>query len=187
MTARRTSWMTGLALAAMLGAATRAVEAQQATPEGATAAPSTRPAPPPAVARGTGPNGATLRCGDGSHPAAGAADAACDGKGGVALRYPLVLTPRAGSARVAPPAAQSRAARPARDTTPPPGFTSWQQHQANVRAENAQATPPAGARLRCGDGSWIVSDTTSARCAGKGGVTLRLAAPVAPSPRPRGN
>ena len=40
---------------------------------------------------------------------------------------------------------------------------------------------PNGATLRCTDGTWIVRDTTSVRCASHGGVQLR----IAPGPPPR--
>lgn len=133
---------------------------------------------------GSGPNGATLRCKDGSYPAAGAADSACDGKGGVLVRFPVRRTPQ-------PPAAVSAPTRPtvqraaARDTTPPAGFVPWRERRARAAEESAQQRMPEGATLRCTDGTWVVRDTTSVRCAAHGGVQLRIA-PAMRAPRPRG-
>jgi len=133
---------------------------------------------------GSGPNGATLRCKDGSYPAPGAADAACDGKGGVLVRFPARRTPQ-------PPAAVSAPTRPPavraapRDTTPPAGFVPWRERRARAAEESAQQRMPEGATLRCSDGTWVVRDTTSVRCASHGGVQLRIAPAMRP-PRPRG-
>jgi hypothetical protein len=132
--------------------------------------------------RGTGPNGATLRCRDGSYPAPLAPESACDGKGGVLLRFPVRATPQAVQAP-ARPTVQAQARVVAPDTARPAGFTPWRERRAAVAAENAAQRPPEGATLRCGDGSWVLRDTTSARCAARGGVALRLPAEI----RRRGN
>lgn len=138
----------------------------------------------PVNGTGRGPNGATLRCKDGSYPAPGAADSACDGKGGVLVRFPARRTPP-------PPAAAAAPTRPApprtvRDTTPPEGFVPWRERRARAAAEDAQLRIPEGATLRCRDGEWILRDSTTARCAAHGGVQLRVAPRVRPTP-PRGD
>jgi hypothetical protein len=168
------------------------LQAQQATETLAPAAGAARNAPPAAVMTGTGPNGATLRCRDGSHPAPFAADAACADKGGVLHRYTLRATPQQ-AARPTAPAARTQARVQARvqapsaaqvDSARPAGFVPYDQRRALEAGESA--TPPAGATLRCNDGTWIVRDTVSARCANRGGVGLRIAQPEGPRPRPRG-
>ncbi len=113
---------------------------------------------------GLGPNGATLRCRDGSYPAPFAADVACDGKGGVMYRFRVRGTPPPPPSRatfVAPPAAAVNA--PAAERPP---------SRANVVIPAER--PPEGATLLCKDGSFIVADTTSARCADRGGVKVRF-------------
>jgi hypothetical protein len=141
---------------------------------------------------GSGPNGATLRCKDGSYPAPGAADSACDGKGGVLVRFPVRRAPElraAGEARTEPAAVrQAREARArqgaAPDTTPPEGFVPWRDRRARAAEEATAARMPAGATMRCADGTWIVRDTTSSRCAPHRGVELRIGTPAQPSVRP---
>jgi len=133
---------------------------------------------------GMGPNGATLRCRDGFYPAPGAADSACQDHGGVLARFPLRRgTPtRAAEAQAAAlraadtQRAQRSATATARaDSTRPAGFEPYAQRRARADSLNrAAATPPAGATLLCGDGSWVVRDTTQARCATRGGVRLIL-------------
>lgn len=134
----------------------------------------------PTAGSGTGPNGATMRCRDGSYPAAGAAASACDAKGGVLVRFPVRATPQ--------PRAQTTTARTApakapRDTTTPAGFTPWKNRAAAAAAQNA-VPAPQGATLRCQDGTWIARDTSSVRCDAHGGVQARIAQP--PTPRRRG-
>jgi hypothetical protein len=115
------------------------------------------------VVTGTGPNGAKLRCRDGSYPAANAADNACDAKGGVLVRFPLRRVPeRAGPM---PRAAAPAVPAPPADPTPEPAL------RATAPRAPAQ-TVPANATLLCVDGTFIVSDTASVRCAGKGGVSV---------------
>lgn len=134
--------------------------------------------------RGAGPNGATMRCKDGSYPEAGAADSACDGKGGVLVRFPVRRAPQPAAAMRAPSPPPAR--RAVTDTTTPAGFVPWRDRRARVAAESARQRMPDGATLRCQDGEWIVRDTTSARCATHGGVQLRIAPRMRP-PAPRGN
>lgn len=144
-----------------------------ASPASAQQAP--RSAPDSAVV-GHGPNGATLRCRDGSYPSAGAPDSACDTKGGVLARFPVVRRP------AATPAAQVRKAPPARDprlttrdTTPPEGFVTHEEMRRQVQAANARGgRPPEGATLLCANGTYVVADTAAARCAQAGGVRLRF-------------
>jgi hypothetical protein len=118
----------------------------------------------PANLRGTGPNGATLRCRDGSYPAPMAPDSACEGKGGVLLRFRLRGTPPPLPARAVPvaPAPAQVSAPP--DVRPP--------SRASVFVPPPPA--PAGATLMCKDGTYIVADTSSVRCASNGGVKLRF-------------
>lgn len=163
-----------LAAALLLGATS--VEAQQAT----SSAP--RTAAPDAAMVGHGPNGATLRCRDGSYPTPGAADSACDGKGGVLVRFPLVRRPAAVSAartQNTPPAQDPKLT--ARDTILPEGVITHEAMRRQVEAANALGgRPPAGATLLCVNGSFVIADTSSARCAQAGGVRLRFEAPRRP-------
>lgn len=159
---------TGLLLASAPLAAQAA--AQAAAPAGspgaaATAAPARTPLPE--RVEGTGPNGAAMRCRDGTFQSVSAGDAACDARGGIAVRFPLKRTPIApapAGRRSAPaPAAGAASTAPAVQAAP---FAS----RANVVVS---AEPvPAGASLQCGDGSYVVQDTTRARCDGRGGVRL---------------
>lgn len=155
------------ALALSLGAtAAPAQQANQASPTKV----------PDAAMLGHGPGGATLRCRDGSYPAPGAADAACEGKGGVLARFPLVRRPAAATAartRNAPPERDPRLA--ARDTIPTGDVVTYDAIRREVEANNALGgRPPAGATLLCVNGSYVVADTSSARCAQAGGVRLRF-------------
>jgi len=141
-------------------------------------------APPPrapvAGAQGFGPNGATLKCRDGSYPAAGAPTSACDGKGGVLVRYPTRPV------RPASPAAASVSETPevrssTREAVPEPGFVSFAEIQRRVAEDKARGgRPPEGATLLCEDGTYVIRDTTSVRCQAKGGVRARFE----PQPRP---
>lgn len=137
----------------------------------------------PAGTRGAGPNGATLRCRDGSHPAPGAADTACADKGGVAVRYPLVPIPgappgeqRAAARRASSDAAQRKAAE-ARVRAEPPAPPAAERRAATVVPVEPR---PADATLLCHDGTVIRADTTAVRCAAHGGVKGRFSA----RPRP---
>lgn len=132
-------------------------------------------ATPAATMVGSGPNGATMRCGDGSHPAPNAAASACDGKGGVALRYPMRAQPKPVAA--APQAAPvgggaQQSARPAA-----PAVQSWREQTAAAREANRAAMPTRETTLQCRDGSFVARDTSSARCAAHGGVKARFSPP----------
>ncbi len=155
---------------------------------GATAVQAQQPTPPPRVTLpdpalvGHGPNGATLRCRDGSYPAPGAADSACDGKGGVLIRFPLVRRPAAATATQTRPTPAARNAAPsARDSVLPPEMLTHDAMRREVEASNALGgRPPAGATLLCANGTYVVADTSSARCAQAGGVRLRFEPPRRP-------
>ncbi len=123
----------------------------------------------PGATRGAGPNGATLRCGDGSYPAPLASDAACEGKGGVRVRFPLLRTPAPASTRVRP-APTAPPAVNAESETPKPT-----ESRANVRIPAER--PPADATLLCKDGTFIRADTSAARCGAHGGLQVRLRRP----------
>ena len=122
----------------------------------------------PASVRGAGPNGATLRCRDGSHPAPLAPETACDGKGGVAVRYPRIATPAAPTRATAPAASTPPAAAVQAEPEAPAPTPS----RANVRIDAER--PPADATLHCNDGTFIRADTSAARCASHGGLRARI-------------
>jgi hypothetical protein len=113
-----------------------------------------------------------------------APDSACEGKGGVLVRFPTVRPGPEEAARANARAAESEAAarrarRPARadSVAPPAGFVPFSQSRAS---RDTLAPPPEGATLLCGDGSYVVRDTTAVRCQSRGGVRLRLEAPRRP-------
>lgn len=115
---------------------------------------------------GTGPNGATMRCKDGSYPAVNAPATACDSKGGVLVRFPLRRTPENGPAL-----------RRAGPVAPPADTVSTTALKLEPMPERSReivpaVMPPANATLQCGDGTFVVRDTSSVRCTGKGGVAL---------------
>lgn len=119
----------------------------------------------PASVRGAGPNGATMRCRDGSYPVPTAPDAACETKGGILVRFPLLRTPASSAPRAAEPSsAPMRAADPEL-----PGPTP---SRANVVIPAERV--PADATLLCRDGSYVRADTSTARCATHGGLKGRL-------------
>lgn len=173
----------------LIGAALAAVMfAPDAAAQGAETAVPVGPAP-----IGMGPNGATLRCRDGFLPPAGAPDAACQGHGGVLARFPLRRTPSRASEAQATARAEAEARGGARaasgsnaamaaaraDSARPAGFEPIAVRRARADSLNRAAnTPPVGATLLCTDGTWIVRDTTQARCRSHGGV--RLIIPPAP-------
>jgi len=45
--------------------------------------------------------------------------------------------------------------------------------------------PPAGATMRCKDGTYLTGTPSDARCAGFGGVAVLLPVPTPPPPAPR--
>lgn len=134
---------------------------------------------PPIVERteGSGPNGATMRCKDGSYPPNGAPDSACDGKGGILVRFPLRRFPSPSTLPkvVAAPAPPRPPADTAAALREPPMVNRAKEFLPAER-------PPANATLQCYDGSFVVNDTTSTRCASRGGVLLRFP-PVRRPPR----
>ncbi len=166
--------------------ASSGVAAQTATaapkPTDAAARAATPPVPP-IVERteGSGPNGATMRCKDGSYPPNGAADSACDGKGGILVRFPLRRFPQASSVPriVAAPAAP----RPPSDTATANALLREPPMVNRAREFLPAERPPADATLQCNDGSYVVRDTTSARCATRGGVMLRFPSQLRRPPR----
>jgi len=136
--------------------------------------PNERRSPIVSTTTGTGPNGATLRCRDGSYPAPNAADSACETKGGVLVRFPLRRVPQpvaagTGSASATPSARAPRADSAAAEIRRPEGFVPYAE-----RAAQNPTAPPEGATLLCTNGTYVVRDTTSARCATHGGVQLRF-------------
>ncbi len=156
-----------------------------------TAVPVGAPAPAsPTAVRGNGPNGATLRCRDGSYPAPGAPDAACADKGGVLVRFPTRNVPTPPARQVPPQVrAAQGGAQPAasavRADSAPAGFSPWRDRESKAAEEARAQRAPEGATLRCVDGTWIVRDTASTRCSAHGGLQLRVN--PRPGPRRRGD
>jgi len=135
----------------------------------------------PAATRGAGPNGATMRCKDGSHPAATAPATACDARGGVLARYPLLAMPASpprGAETVipVPAAARPRDGQLSRGTAPT-GTTARAAAPSGAEGPRRAVRPAADATLLCGDGTFVRADTASARCAAHGGVKLRFLKP----------
>lgn len=128
------------------------------------AAPASPPpaAPAPAAASTAPPPNAVALCNDQSFVLAPALPAACASRGGIKLVLPT-FRPTPPTATAPQPAAV-RAPEPLRDDT-----------------------PPAGATMRCKDGTWLTGEPAAARCAGNGGLATILpvrAAPPPPPPRP---
>lgn len=172
-----------LSLTLLLGLGAAPLAAQSSQPP---AAETPQPVAASTPVRGFGPDGATLRCRDGSYPAPGAADSACDGKGGVLVRFPRRLDPpqRAADAASRAPSAPPLRLRqvPPRDTLPPEGFVPYEELRRRAQRRNDAARRiPEGATLLCKDGTFIVRDTTAARCQFHGGVNLRLEAERSPN------
>lgn len=117
----------------------------------------------PTDLKGMGPNGATLRCRDGSYPAPFAPESACDAKGGVLVKFRVRGTPAPLPAPPATPAAPQSVTVPLMERPP---------SKANMVI--APAVRPEGATLLCRDGSYVVADTSATRCAQKGGVKVRF-------------
>jgi hypothetical protein len=137
------------------------------------------PARPPIVERteGSGPNGATMRCKDGSYPPTGALDSACDGKGGILVRFPLRRFPEASKTpRVIAAPTPPRAAA---DTATSAALLREPAMVNRAKEFLPAARTPDNATMQCTDGTFIVADTSSTRCATRGGVLVRFA----PNPR----
>lgn len=136
-------------------------------------------APPPARARaadrvtGTGPGGATLRCRDGSYLVGPTEEGACATKGGLLVRFPLRRVPE----RTVRPQAAPVPELPARTPDAVPADAVL-ENRARVVIPAEQ--PPANATFLCRDGTYIVADTSRARCAAHRGVRLTFPA------KPRG-
>ena len=148
---------------ALLVALAPSVGAQEAPrPVAPASPPPTAPAPAAAAPVTAPPANAVALCNDQSFILAPALPSACATRGGLKLVLPT-YRPAPPSAAAPPPAAV-RAPTPARDDT-----------------------PPAGATMRCKDGTWLSGEPAPARCAGNGGLATILpvrAAPPPPPPRP---
>ncbi len=170
-------------VAALISVEPTALAAQAPLESPTRSTPATAAKPVSGTVVGYGPNGATLRCRDGSYPAPGAADTACDGKGGVAQRFP-VRRHQPGAAAAAAAAREAAVTAPARQrpavqepvATPPADFESAAAYRERMARAGA-SRPPEGATLLCNNGTYIVRDTVAARCAQHGGVQLRFASP----------
>lgn len=169
-----------LAIALFATSASIPLSAQQRIPASAPAnaevsasARATAPTPPPRpteIVTGTGPNGAKMRCRDGSYEPVAAPENACDAKGGVLVRFPLRRVPQPAPRlpRISAPAVAAAAPAGAERTADALRATA----ASGGKGEVAAPGPPADATLLCGDGSFIVADTARVRCAGKGGVSV---------------
>lgn len=145
-----------LSLVAALVAAPLAVHGQAAPPTPMPASP-----PPPASVAPVPvapPENAVALCNDETFVLAPATVAACDARGGLKVAMP----PR----RVPPPAPGTVPAPMLMQVTP-------------------DATPPAGATMRCKDGTWLTGVPADNRCVERGGVaTILPPARVTPPPPP---
>src|SRR5262245_59079583 len=129
------------------------------------AAPAAAPAARPAErVTGTGPNGAIMRCRDGSYVTT-TADDSCAAKGGILVRFPLNRVPNAPA-----PRARVRAPEVAAPVLDAPPTEAAPASRANVTVPAVR--PPENATLLCRDGTYIVADTVRARCAARGGVRV---------------
>jgi len=155
-------------LLTVLGASPLLAQVETATSPAARAQ-TTAPAPVRERVEGTGPNGAAIRCRDGSFHQADVAETACGTRGGVLVRFPLKRTPIVSGERMprvpAPPSPLDTASA---SGTAPMVRAEPMASRANVFVPAER--PPQGATLQCGDGSFVVADTSRARCATRGGV-----------------
>lgn len=108
------------------------------------------------------PANAVALCGDGGYVVAPALPAACGQRGGLRLTLP--------AARGQTPADVAPGRAPA-------------QASATLQAPRPPETPPAGATMRCKDGTWLSGTADAARCANNGGLLVIL--PPARTPPPR--
>ncbi len=127
-------------------------------------APVSPPPPAPAAARATEapPANAVALCNDQSYIIAPAEPAACAARGGLKVTLP--------GARKAPQPAVVAPAIRAAETRP-----------ATTGQNDA---PPAGATMRCKDGSWLAGAAVASRCDGNGGLAVILPALAPPPPAP---
>lgn len=157
------AFASALALAC-IALATPALQAQDAPPPQLPRA-SAPPTPPAAtVAPVLPPANAVALCNDQSFVLAPALPAACATRGGLKLVLPTF--------RSAPPAANAPGTRAPELRAEAPAPTSH--------------TPPAGATMRCKDGTWLFGAPSAGRCASNGGLAVILppAPSVPPAPRP---
>ena len=136
---------------APIGAPLAAQEPPQALPPASP--PPTAPAPAPKVV--PPPANAVAQCNDLTFVVPPAQPASCGTRGGVKLALPG-LRPAP-----APPAATPSV----RAATPQPA--------ANARND----APPAGASMRCRDGTWLSGTPSESRCDRNGGLAVILPAP----------
>jgi len=112
--------------------------------------------PKPVVSVVEPPANAVARCTDGAFVIAPSDAATCAAHGGLRVVFPRRAAPR-----------------PAVAATP------------SLVAQPATAVAPAGATMRCKDGTYLGGVPTASRCARFGGVAAVLAAPPKPPPMPR--
>ncbi|MCE9601363.1 MAG: DUF3761 domain-containing protein [Gemmatimonadetes bacterium] len=117
--------------------------------------PPTAPAPAPKVV--APPANAVAQCNDLTFVVPPAQPAACGTRGGVKLTLPGVRPAPAAPATT--PSVRAAAAQPA----------------ANARND----APPAGATMRCRDGTWLSGTPSESRCDRNGGLAVILPAPRA--------
>jgi len=119
--------------------------------------PAAAPPPPPVTAPApvTPPENAVALCSDDTFVLAPATVAACDARGGLKVAMP----PR----RVPPPAP---------DTAP--GTAPGMAPVPMLMQVAPEATPPAGATMRCKDGTWLTGSPAGNRCVERGGVATIL-------------
>jgi hypothetical protein len=107
----------------------------------------------------------------------GALDSACDGKGGILVRFPLRRFPEASKTpRVIAAPTPPRAAA---DTATSAALLREPAMVNRAKEFLPAARTPDNATMQCTDGTFIVADTSSTRCATRGGVLVRFA----PNPR----
>ena len=135
-----------------------------------------RPPKPVETVTGTGPNGATMRCKDGTYLTTDAPATACDSNGGILVRFPLKRVPQTAPRLERVPAPTVPTGASSKDSTQAASLVVPFENRAGVTVPAQR--PPAGATLQCGDGTFVVRDTSSTRCVGKGGVRI-----VYPPPR----
>jgi len=117
---------------------------------------------PKVVVPSAPPANAVALCKDGTYIVAPGDASACGTHRGLQLAMPQ---------RAAPPAAVSRVAAPAAAVRATPAATA--------------TTPPAGATMRCKDGTWLSGSPAAAACAGHAGLAMTV--PLrGPAPRPLG-
>lgn len=137
---------------APLAAPLAAQEPPQALPPASP--PPTGPAPAPKVV--PPPANAVAQCNDLTFVVPPSQPASCSTRGGVKLTLPGVR----------PTPAPLAATASVRAATPPPA--------ASARND----APPAGATMRCRDGTWLAGTPSDSRCDRNGGLAVILPAPL---------